>query len=90
MKTVYVLWNYDTDEPIFSSTDKAAVEEIMCDLFFEDAYDQFCWEIFRPYILNIPTYTPKKVADLVNNVFEDTMDWYDNYMGIIEIIPVWD
>lgn len=90
LTTVYVLWNYDTDEPLFSSTDKSAVEEMMCDLFMEDAYDQFCWELFRPYILRTPNYTKENIINLANDAMEDTMNWYDSYMGIIELTPIWD
>ena len=45
MKTEYILFNYDVDEPIFISEDKGLLEEIMYDMFFEDAYFDFCWSI---------------------------------------------
>lgn len=90
LTTVYVLWNYDTDEPMFSSTDKSAVEEIMCDLFMEDAYEQFCWETVRPYFVRTPVFTPDRVKEIAKDAFDGTMEWYDSYMGIIEINPVWD
>lgn len=41
MKTEYILFNYDIDEPIFASDDRGLLEEILYDIFFEDAYFDF-------------------------------------------------
>ena len=82
MKTVYVLWNYDEDTPIFASEDKGLVEEILCDLYFEDAYYDFCWKVASPYV------RPINVEDLpeyVSMAHEDITGWYEDYMGILEI-----
>jgi hypothetical protein len=82
MKTVYVLWNYDEDVPIFAAENRSLVEEVMYDCYYEDSYYDFCWKVASPYTRNVDA---EDLPEYANMAHEDTMDWYDNYMSIIEI-----
>ena len=82
MKTVYVLWNYDEDTPIFASEDKGLVEEILCDLYFKDAYYDFCWKVASPYVRPIDA---EDLPDYAQMAHQDILEWYEDYMAILEI-----
>ncbi len=76
MKTVYVMWNYDGDEVMFASEDKELVQEMMYDFFIDDALEAFGWEYHeRDYKSPAP----------VSQFIEDTLDWYRDYVTILEI-----
>lgn len=82
MKTVYVLWNYDEDTPIFASEDRSLVEEVMYDCYCDDSYYDFCWKVTNPYALDIDVRDLLEYAIMAH---EDTTNWYDSYMRILEI-----
>lgn len=76
MKTVYVMWNYDGDEPMFASEDLNLVQSLMYDFMIEDAMQSFGWEYHeRDYKF------PAPIEDLIR----DTKEWYDDYVTIIAI-----
>ena len=76
MKTVYVMWNYDTDEAMFASEDKELVQEMMYDFLINDALYAFGWEYHeRDYQFPAP----------ISQLIEDTLDWYRDYVVILEI-----
>ena len=76
MKTVYVLWNYDGDEVMFASEDKELVQEMMYDFFIEDAMSAYGWEYHeRDYKFPAP----------ISQLIGDVLDWYRDYVEIIEI-----
>jgi len=78
---MYILWNYDTDEPIAASTDKSLLEEIMCDIFMED-YEDICnWDIYDKK--DVPT--DKKIYDIADGTWDETIDYYNTYISIISI-----
>lgn len=66
---MYILWNYDLDEPIAVSEDKELLQEIMCDCFMEDAYMDYY-------------YALGNVS--VKDSWDDTLDWYNMYIDITE------
>ena len=75
MKTKYILFNYDIDEPIYVSDDKSLLEEIMCDIFMEDAYSIFCDAVYDdPYTMP---------AILAQDVWDDNLDFYNMYITIM-------
>ena len=82
MKTVYVLWNYDEDTPVFASEDRSLVEEVMYDCYYDDSYYDFCWKVANPYALDIDVRDLLEYAIMAH---EDTTDWYNSYMCILEI-----
>ena len=82
MKTIYILWNYDEDVPIFASENRSLVEEVMYDCYYEDSYYDFCWKVASPYTRNVDV---EDLPEYANMAHKDTIDWYDNYMSIIEI-----
>lgn len=82
MKTIYVLWNYDEDTPVFASEDRSLVEEVMYDCYYDDSYYDFCWKVANPYVLNIDERDLLEYAIMAH---EDTTDWYNSYMCILEI-----
>lgn len=76
MKTVYVMWNYDMDEAMFASEDKELVQEMMYDFLIDDALEAFGWEYHeRNYNFLSP----------VSQFIEEALDWYRDYVEIIEI-----
>ena len=78
--TEYILFNYDIDTPIYISDDKQLLEEIMCDIFMEDAYNIFCEEVYdNPHI--IP-------GVLAQDVWDDNLDFYNMYIGIMECLKI--
>ncbi len=82
MKTVYVLWNYDEDTPVFASEDRSLVEEVMYDCYYDDSYYDFCWNVANPYALDIDVRDLLEYAIMAH---ENTTNWYDSYMCILEI-----
>ncbi len=76
MKTVYVMWNYDGDEAMFASEDKGLVQEMMYDFLIDDALCAFGWEYHeKDYKFPAP----------ISQLIEDTLDWYRDYVVILEI-----
>jgi hypothetical protein len=78
---MYILWNYDTDEPIAASTDKSLLEELMCDIFMED-YEDICnWDIYDKK--NTPS--DKKISYIADDVWDETVNYYNTYIDIISV-----
>ena len=78
---MYILWNYDTDEPIVASTDKSLLEEIMCDIFMEDYEDMCNWDIND----KVDASSNKKISYVADNVWNETVNYYNAYISIISI-----
>ena len=79
METMYVLWNYDIDEPIMASTDESLLEEFMCDIFMED-YGNLCnWDIYDQ--INTPTY--ETICCIADDEWDNNVDYYNTYIGIV-------
>ena len=78
METMYVLWNYDVDEPIMASTDESLLEEFMCDIFMKDYQDMCNWDIYDK--TNAPT------DEMIHYIADDEWDNNDgnNYIFNIE------
>lgn len=75
MKTEYILFNYDVDEPLFISEDKGLLEEIMYDMFFEDAYFDFCWSVRD---------TSWDVSAAADDCWMNCLSFYEDYIDIVE------
>lgn len=68
---MYILWNYEMDEPIAVSKDKGLLQEIMCDCFMNDAYMEYCYDCL--------------LADsTIKDAWDSTLDWYHSYMNIVD------
>lgn len=74
MEKVYILWNFDIDEPIFASIDKGLVEEIMCDAYFDDVYQEYLYR-----------YQSRYDNSTIEEIYNEITEWYDMYMSIIEV-----
>lgn len=72
MKKVYILYNFSNDEAIYASEDRGLLEEIMYDLFLEDAYYDYCHCYHFEY--NVP----------ICDIWDDMVEYYNDYMSIIE------
>ena len=83
MNIEYILFNYDVDEPIFASDDRGLLEEILYDIFFEDAYFDFCWRVRDE---NLQTINSLLVAadECWNNCFY----FYEDYIDIVEVSKI--
>ena len=68
---MYILWNYDLDEPIAVSEDKGLLQEISCYCFMEDAYMDYCYNC----VLGNGT---------IQDSWNATLDWYNMYIDIVE------
>lgn len=77
MEKVYILWNFDIDEPVFASTDKGLVEEIMCDAYFDDIYQEYLYRC-----LGRPSFYENLT---INEIYDDITEWYNMYMSIVEV-----
>ena len=78
MEKIYHLIN-DEEFPdvIYSSPDRGLLEEIMCDMFMEDCYYQFCWDEDFPY-------GNRNAAQVARDAWDDNFEYYENYVGISE------
>lgn len=80
MTKAYHLIN-DEEYPyiILTSTDKALLEEYMCDMFMEDVMDQF-----YDYLNygTIPTFS--EVRDAARDAWDSVLDWYLTYCIITD------
>lgn len=83
MEKVYVLWNYDVEEPLMASTDESLLEEIMCDMFMEDFADDCNWVIHNASDVSVP----ERLAEMAEDSWECTLDFYCNYL-YIEAVPL--
>lgn len=75
METIYVLFDYDTEDVIISR-DKHLLEEIMCDYCMEEVVHDFNWRI------NYQNETPS--PELAQTCWNDTLEYFSNYMGLRE------
>lgn len=81
METMYILWNYDIDEPIMASTDESLLEEFMCDIFMED-YGNMCnQDIYDT--TNAPT--DGMIRYIADDEWNNNIDYYSNYIGIVSV-----
>jgi len=73
MKTIYTIWNYDVDDVVISSEDKDLLQEIMCDMYMDDCYESYLWDLlWRDNGMDI------------QDIFESMLDFYEDYIGIVE------
>ena len=75
-KQLYILWNYDCDQPVIASEDEDLLKEYMCDFFMEDAYYDFCYRCFYDSRA-IGPYT------IAKEVWEDDLHYYLTYFDIL-------
>lgn len=82
-KRVYLLVNKDSDEIICASEDKNFVNEVMCDCFMDDLMYEWYW-----YLTTIKYDKNCKLPSIAQNVWENIMEWYDDFMRIrvIEVV----
>lgn len=79
METMYVLWNYDIDEPIMASTDESLLEEFMCDIFMKDYQDMCNWDIYDK--TNAPT--DEMIRYIADDEWDANVDYYSTYIDIV-------
>lgn len=81
-KKVYVLMNEDINEVICASEDRDLIREIMCDCFMEDLMYDWDWH------LCVSRYTPEDLPEIAQMSWENTLEWYDEFIHIktIEVI----
>ena len=73
MKTIYTIWNYDVDDVVISSEDKDLLQELMCDMYMDDCYESYLWDLlWRDNGMDI------------QDIFENMLDFYRDYIGIVE------
>lgn len=73
MKTIYTIWNYDVDDAVISSEDKDLLQELMCDMYMDDCYESYLWDLlWRDNGMDI------------QDIFDNMLDYYNEYMVIIE------
>lgn len=80
METMYVLWNYDIDEPIMASTDKSLLEEFICDIFMDDYSNDCNWECYQK---KSPP-TKETLAYIADENWYGVLDFYNTYLDIVE------
>lgn len=82
-KRVYLLVNKDSDEIICASEDKNFVNEVMCDCFMDDLMYEWYW-----YLTTIKYDKNFELPSIAQNIWENIMEWYDDFMRIrvIEVV----
>lgn len=70
MDKIYLLWNYDSEQCIYASPDRALIEELCYDMYMEDCFYDYC---HRDYHV-----APEEI-------FEDMDEFYNNYISIMEV-----
>lgn len=82
-KRVYLLVNKDSDEIICASEDKNFVNEVMCDCFMDDLMYEWYW-----YLTTIKYDKNFELPNIAQNIWENIMEWYDDFMHIrvIEVV----
>ena len=80
MKKIYVLFNHDVNEIMATSEDRDLLCELMCDYFMNDVNFEWYWEQQHRPIGD--TYV--KSCKTAKYVWDDIMDWYNNYVEIME------
>ncbi len=73
MDKIYMLWNYDSDECIYASTDRSLIEELCYDMYMEDCFYDYCHGLRWDYHV-----TPEEI-------FEDMDEFYNNYIAVMEV-----
>lgn len=73
MKTIYTIWNYDVDDAVISSENKDLLQELMCDMYMDDCYESYLWNYL---------YHNNEID--IQDIFDNTFDFYNKYMVIIE------
>lgn len=76
MNTKYILFNIDTEDAIFCSNDEGLLEEIMCDLFLEETYYNFCWRTTYENYNNI--------YELAAETWAEDIDYWITYVDILK------
>lgn len=71
MEKIYVLWNFDCNEPIMTSHDRGLLEEVMWDMFADDVQMLYHFD-------SNPNYT-------LDWAWEDNLDYYQDYIEILEL-----
>ena len=79
MKSIYILRNYDTDENICASEDKELLQEMLYDMYLQDAYEEFCYRLTYSH-----SPTPH-VAPIAAESWENIDDYYRSYMAVEEL-----
>ena len=78
MNKVYILYNCDVNEVIAVSEDENLMREMMCDQFMDDVLNDWYFDqTWRPYEVN-------ERPDLANRIWEETLEYYDEYIMIME------
>ena len=82
-RRVYLLVNKDSDEIICASEDKNFVNEVMCDCFMDDLMYEWYW-----YLTTIKYDKNFELPSIAQNIWENIMEWYDDFMRIrvIEVV----
>ena len=80
MKKVYILYNSDIGDVIAVSENKNLLEELMCDYFIDDVNYEWYWRINR----SLHPLNENKIHDIVIDVWDEMMEWYNDYMLIFE------
>ena len=73
MDKIYLLWNYDSEECIYTSPDRSLIEELYYDMYMEDCFYDYCHSLRWDYPVD-----PEEI-------FEDMDEFYDNYISIMEV-----
>ena len=73
MDKIYLLWNYDSEQCIYASPDRALIEELCYDMYMEDCFYDYCHSLRWDYHV-----APEEI-------FEDMDEFYDNYISIMEV-----
>ena len=74
---MFAIFNYDTDEIIYTAHDKGLLEEILMDLWEEDMYYDFCW--YSNFKKNM---TINKIA---KENYENCLKYNLDFFSIIEL-----
>ena len=81
-KKIYALINEDINEVVCASEDKDFIREVMCDCFMDDLMYEWYW-----YLINI-RYFSDELSQVAKMTWENTLEWYDDFMHIqvIEVV----
>lgn len=76
MKKVFIVFNSDINEVMCVTEDKQLAEEYLMDCFINDVEYQWYWDQQYKLIKDLPI--------LAQDIWNDLLDWYNNYVFIYE------
>lgn len=81
MNKIYTIFDLSIAEPTLSTPDELLAQELLCDFFMEDCYESWMTDI---HLFSSIPYSEAAIKKMANDIFEEGLEFYNDYMMIIE------